>query len=118
MSTIPERLKNQVQGLIDKKFHDPLKGPDFVYHYIVYKAVDNVSIDMDTLIKTIVGYVQSHEVYFKYDPSFFNGTLIFGIVGYKSDQDALRKSLHGKISRPGCNLKRISTNKLEMQEDK
>lgn len=80
-----------------------MEKDDILIHYIVTKK-EHKKINMKKLIKMIYRYVQNHEIYFKYDPTFYEGVLLFGIVGFQKDHDALQEILGNNVIKLNCNL--------------
>lgn len=75
---------------------------DTVVHYVVAKDKDDVNV---TLVMAVVQtYVQCNEVYYQYDQQFWNGTIIFGIVGYPHEHEKLQNILGDTLESLGCSL--------------
>ena len=77
---------------------------DILAHYMVHKK-ENQKTDILTIIRLIINYVQNNKVYFKYEPTFWQGVLIFGIIGYQEDHDKLKELLGTDIDRFGGVIK-------------
>ena len=75
---------------------------DIVIDYHVLKNSEKVNVT--EIVKSIYRYIQTHEIYFKYEPSFVEGVLIFGIVGYKEDQEKLQNELGPILNGLGAKL--------------
>jgi len=81
---------------------------DELGHYIVSK--DTVEkVDMEKIILTITSYVQNNEVYFKYNPHFYAGSLIFGVMGLPSEHKNMEKLLRKEIKLLKCKIERVVT---------
>lgn len=52
-------------------------------------------------------YIQNTEIYFKYEPTFVNSVLIFGIIGFEEDHEKLQKILGKDIQSIGCKLQEL-----------
>lgn len=76
---------------------------DILIHYMVTKK-ENEQANIKKIIQSIMVYIQSNSIYFKYEPKFVNNILIFGIIGFKRDQVKLQKRLGDYISYFGGNL--------------
>jgi len=76
---------------------------DIEIHYMVTKKV-NTKVVVSEVINLIYAYVQNKEVYFKYEPHFHEGVLIFCIVGFQSDHKELQKLLGKDINKFKCEL--------------
>ena len=76
---------------------------DKIVHYMVTKE-PNSKPRMKLVVGVIYAYVQNKEVYFKYEPRFHDGVLIFGIVGYKKLQKDFQKMVGGDLKKLGCKL--------------
>lgn len=77
---------------------------DITINYMVTKK-ENSKPNMKKLIKRIYHYIQNNEIYFKYEPKFYKGILIFSIVGFPSDHTKLQKILKNRIKTLKCELK-------------
>lgn len=78
---------------------------DIVIDYSVSKVEGSFVIDMKAMVQSIYTYIQTHEIYFKYEPSFVEGVLIFGIVGFKDDHEKLLSELGQSLKEHGVELK-------------
>ncbi len=78
---------------------------DIVVHYMVSKKEDTIDVNTSLLVSSIYKYVQNREIYFKYDPKFFKGVLLFGIVGFPHDHEAFQEVVGGDVKKLNCNLK-------------
>lgn len=74
---------------------------DFIAHYMVKKKESAKKTDIEAIIKLIFVYIQNKDIYFEYEPTFFKGVLIFGIVGFKKDHDELKRVLGADIDKLG-----------------
>lgn len=106
-----------------KKFLDSISThateSDYVYHYTVSKInSDDNSVDMDQLIRSIIRYVQIHEVYFKYNPNFISGVLVFGVIGYETDHITLQKDLGAVVTKYNCTLGFSDRYRYKINHDK
>ena len=87
-----------------------MEKDDILIHYIVHKKEGTKKIKIKTLIHSIITYIQTHEVYFKYEPDFYAGVLIFGIIGLKKDHNKLKKNLGKIFDRLGCQVQYVDGN--------
>jgi hypothetical protein len=74
---------------------------------VTYKIIKNEGagkVDMEILCNHVIHYIQNNEIYFNYEPTFFHGVLIFGIIGLKKDHKKLKKELGKIISDLKCEL--------------
>ena len=78
---------------------------DILINYVVNKK-ENFSdkINMELLINCIYVYIQNTPIYFKYEPTFYLGVLIFGIIGFKKEHIKLQKILGSDIDKLGGKL--------------
>ena len=77
---------------------------DIVVHYMTSKKDDTQEVNTSLLVSIIYKYVQNKEIYFQYEPNFFKGVLIFGVVGFAHDHEELQKVLGGDMEKLNCNL--------------
>jgi hypothetical protein len=77
---------------------------DYIGHYMAAKQEGTTEVDMEQMINAIVAYIQNHEVYFTYEPQFFEGVLIFNVVGYKRDHILFTKAMEQILEHFGCKL--------------
>lgn len=75
---------------------------DILIHYMVTKQ--ETKVDIEKIIQFIITYVQNHLVYFKYEPTFYNNVLIFGLIGFKREHKKLQKRIGSDITKFGGKL--------------
>lgn len=80
-----------------------MKPKDILVHYMVTK-IENKEVDIEKIIQFIITYIQNHPIYFKYDPSFYNKVLLFGVIGFKKEHIKLQKRLGSDITKFGGTL--------------
>jgi len=78
---------------------------DKVVNYMVTKNSGAIP-KMEQLIFTVTEYVQTNEVSFKFNITFYDGVLLFGIIATKEDHRRLYKALSKQLAKLDCNLKR------------
>ena len=83
---------------------------DILIHYIVSKKENAKKIKMDVLVQNIYSYVQNNETYFHYEPDFYAGVLLFGIIGFKKGHDKLKKELGAVFDKLDCQVQYIEGN--------
>lgn len=76
---------------------------DTIVHYTIGKTTDE-KVDMAVLCNLVLYHIQNNEIYFSYEVQFYNGKIIFGIVGLPEDHEHLQKVLGEKIKKIGCLL--------------
>ena len=84
---------------------------DILVHYMVYKKEKTSKPKMNIVIQSIYMYIQNHEIYFDYEPTFNNGVLLFGIVGFKKDHTKLKEELGDLLNKSDCQLKVLQNSK-------
>lgn len=77
---------------------------DILTHYMVNKKSNSKKTDLSNIINFVIVYIQNNEIYFKYEPTFWNKVLIFGIIGTKKEQTKLKKDLGKIINKLGGKL--------------
>lgn len=80
-----------------------MTSKDIVIHYQITK-IPETKADVPKIIQTVIHHVQIREIYFIYDPNFWQGVLIFGIKGFPQDQENFFLTVKDAISKLGGDL--------------
>jgi hypothetical protein len=89
-----------------------MKKKDILKHYMVSPKENRISkkpLKTEVLLKCIYVHIQNNEIYFKYEPTFYKGIIIFGVIGFQSDHDTLKKILGNAIGNLECTLQETLT---------
>jgi len=81
-----------------------MKDGDILAHYMITKKLNSKKTDLPGIINLVIAYIQNNEIYFKYEPTFWNGVLIFGIIGFKQDQNKFKTDIEKIIDNLGGKL--------------
>lgn len=86
-----------VKKVLDETKHVPMDEKDVLCHFMLIKAHEKKPFKLRRAIRALYTHVQKNPIYFKYEPQFYEGVIIFGIVGYQEEQDKFMKFVGKKL---------------------